>query len=120
MHHWQPRVEAPRQTHQTLRGRWQSAENRLIEAYPDGELDEHRSQASNRVHTVVAVELHRLLGDARLVALVPLLDLLELRLKGAHSLDLAALLHGKGVHDAPNEHREYDYAEPEVVEQNAI
>ena len=83
-----------RQTYKTLGVGGDGLNYRLVQPYPDRELNEHRAQAPERVDAVFPVELHRLLRSALPVPLVFLLDLLHQGLERTHPLDLAALLDG--------------------------
>ena len=57
----EPRVEVYGQAHQALGLGRQCLTKGLVEANPDGKLDEHGPQAAKGVHAVLPVQLHRLL-----------------------------------------------------------
>ena len=92
----------------------------MIEPYPDWELDEHGPQTTERVHTVLPVHAHGLLGDALPVVLETFLELLELGLQARHGLHLAALLYGERHQSGPNDDREADDSETEAAEEYAV
>lgn len=91
----QPYVQVPRQTDKAFRIRRHRLDNGLIETNPDWELNEHWSQAAERVHAALAIETHRLLGSLLSVVLVSLLNLLHQGLELAHGLYLPALFDGQ-------------------------
>lgn len=92
----------------------------MVQPYPDRELDEHRTQAAERVDPILAVELHRLLRSALSVALVFLLDLLHQRLERAHRLDLATLLDSERDHHHPHKQGEGNDRDAEISEQVVV
>ena len=120
MNLWQPLVQMARQPNKTLRVRRNSLDNRLIQTYPDRELNEHRTQTAKRVNTLLAVELHRLLGRPLPIALVLVLNLLHHGLECAHCLDLAALLHREWNHHDPYQQSEGDYRDAKVSQQVVV
>ena len=109
-----PIVEMSRKTYKALRVGRNSLDDRLVQSYPDRELNEHRAQAAQRVDPTLSIELHRLLRRPLTVSLVFVLDLLHERLEHAHGLDLAALLDRQGNHHHPDEQREGYDRDPEV------
>ena len=109
-----------RQADETLRVGWNSLYYRLVQPDPYRELNEHWSQTAEWVDTLLAVELHRLLGRALPVAFVLVLDLLHHGLESAHRLDLAALLHRERDHHDPYQQGEGNYRDAEVREQVVI
>ncbi len=79
-----PAIQVTGQADEALGIRRHRLQDRLVQADPNRELDEHRSQATQRVDSVVLVQAHRLLGCPLLVVFVLCLDLLHQRLKCAH------------------------------------
>ena len=115
-----PLVEMARQANEAFRVRWNGLDDRLIQTYPDRELNEHRAQTAKRVNTLFAVELHRLLGRALPIAFVLVLDLLHHRLESAHGLDLATLFHCERDHRDSYQQREGNYRDAKVGEQVVV
>ena len=116
----QPLVQMARQPDKTLRVRRNSLYDRLVQPYPDRELNEHRTQTAKRVNTLLAVELHRFLGGALPIALVLVLDLLHHRLECAHRLDLATLLHCEWNHHDPHQQSEGNNRDAKVSQQVVV
>ena len=116
----QPRVQVARKPDKAFRVGRHGLEYRLIQPYPDWELDEHGAETAERVDALIFVQLHRLLRGALPVALVAILNLLHLRLQRAHRLYLAALLDRERHQRQPNEQREGDYRNAEVEEQVGV
>ena len=92
----------------------------MVEADPDGKLDEHRPQAPQGIHALLLVEPHGLLGEALPVLGVAGLKLLELGLERGHHLELAALLDRQRDHYRAYDQGEDDDAEPEAIEEDAV
>ena len=115
-----PTVQIPRQFHQVLRVTRHRLTNRLKQANPDRELNEHRAKASQRVYAVFLVHLHRLLRNALPVVLVLRLNLFHQWLQAVHRLDLPALFYGQRDHDQPHKHRESDNRYPEIAEKHPV
>lgn len=109
-----------RETDKALRVGRDGLDDRLVQPYPDWELNEHRAQAAQRVDAVLSIELHRLLRRALPVSLVLVLDLLHERLERAHGLDLATLLDCQRDHHQSDEQREGYDRDSEVREQIVV
>ena len=116
----QPRIEVAGQTYKAVRGCRKYLENRPIQPYPDGELQEHRPQASDRVHPILFVNLHRFRGDLLPVFAVAFLHLLYFRLNLSHLFHLTALSHRQGEHHTAHHNREDENAHAKVIEEDAI
>ena len=116
----QPVVQVPRQPYEAFWIGRHGLEYRLIQAYPDGELDEHGAETAERVDALLPVEFHSLLGGALTVALVALLNFLHLRLERAHRLYLAALLDRERHERQPYQQRKGDDGYAEVEEQVGV
>ncbi len=80
----QPPIEVAGQANEALWVRRHCLQDCLVKADPNRELNEHRSQATQRIDAVVLVQTHRLLGRPLLVVFVLCLDLLHQRLERAH------------------------------------
>ena len=116
----QPTVQITRQLDQVFRVIRDRLANRLEQADPYWELDKHRPQASQRVHAVFLVHLHRLLRDALTVVLVLFLDLLHQRLKSVHRFHLPGALDGQWDHHQPHQHRESNNRYAEITEKHPV
>ena len=110
----------PREADQAFWSRGQRLQDALVQADPDGELDEHRAEAAQRVYAVFTVEPHRLLRLALPVIAVFGLNLLHLGLQRGHRFELAALLHRQRDHDRAYHQREDDNGQSEVAEEDAV
>ncbi len=115
-----PSVQMARETDKAFRVGRNGLDDRLVQPYPDWELNKHRTQASQRIDAMLSVELHRLLGRALPVTLVLVLNLLHERLECAHALDLATLLDRQGDHHHPHKERKGYDRNPEVRQQIVI
>ena len=80
----------------------------------DGDSDDERQAAGERVDLVLLVELEQLLVLLLLVVLVLLLDLLDLRLHALHRDHRARLLRGEREEDEHHRAGEQDDADPQV------
>ena len=61
VHPGEPGVEVLGQAHHALGRRGHGQENGAVEPDPDGELDEHGPQATQRIYAMLLVEPHRFL-----------------------------------------------------------
>ena len=109
-----------RKADQAFRSRGQRLQDASVQANPDGELDEHRAEAAQRVYTVFTVEPHRLLRLAPPVLAVFGLNLLHLGLQRGHRFELSALLHRQRDHDRADHQGEDDNGKPEVAEEDVV
>ena len=116
----EPGVKPLAQPYQRVRLGGKSLPQGLKQANPDRKLDQHRPQAAQWVHSALAVQLHRLLGNPRPIIAVPLLDSLHPRLKGAHGPHLPGLLQGQRQRGQPDQHGEGDDGEPELIEEDPV
>ena len=108
------------QPYQPLGRGWQSLNDCLEQAYPDGKLDEKRPEATYRIDSVSLIDLHRGARELLPIVFVLFLQLLELRLELGHLQHLAALAHRERYeHDTHNQ-RESDDCDAEVQEGDAI
>ena len=73
----QPYIEVPRKPDEAFGIGGNRLDDGLVKPDPYRELYEHRSKAAERVDTMLAIELHRLLRCLLPVVLVALLDLLH-------------------------------------------
>ena len=116
----QPRIQLLRKINEPLRVLGQRLDDRLVQPYPDRQLHDHRAQAPDRVHTLLLVQPHRLLGDLLRVLAVLLTDLLDLRLQPGHRPTRIDLLPRQRVHRNPHHDGEGDYAKSEVARQDPV
>ena len=91
------------QSHQALRVVRNRLKNGPVKTDPNRELDEHRPQTPQGVHTVFLVEFHGFLRNPLPVVLKFGLNLLHQWLKLVHLLDLAALFHSQWNHHQPDQ-----------------
>ena len=89
---------------------------RKVQRVEDRNLREHRQASAHGVDLVLAVELHRLLLQARRVALVLVPERIDLRLERLHRLHRAHALHRQRVEQDLRDDGEEDDREPVIAD----
>jgi len=115
-----PEVQMLGEVRQTIGcGRERLADG-LVEAYPDGELDEDRAEAAQRVESGLTIDLQSFLRLFLSVVGMLGLNLFQSRCQIRHLLGVLGLLNGQGQHEYPDDDSEDNDAQPKIVEKDVI
>ena len=107
-----------RKAHQIFGRRRQCCPYRLVEGYPDRELDSHRPYTSHRIYAGFLINPGHFLLEFYTVSAILLLQLLQLRLHRRHSFSRMQLLQRYGEHQQTDDYYQHDNRDTEIMEED--